>query len=59
MSRVTLLAWRLKVHGQHAVDQFLDRTEAGSFLYYCFSLGRDSVADRLPHHPPVHAMLPG
>jgi hypothetical protein len=58
MSGVTLLAWRLKVHGQHAVDQFLDGAEAGSFPYRRFSLGRDSVPDRLPHHPPVHAMLP-
>jgi hypothetical protein len=59
MSRVTLLARRLNIHRQHAVDQFLDGAEAGSFPYHRFSFGRDSVPERLPHHPPVHAMLPG
>jgi hypothetical protein len=59
MSRMPLFARRFYVHGQHLVDVFLDRTQPGRFSYYRFSLGRNRVPDRLPHHPPVHAMLLG
>jgi hypothetical protein len=59
MSRMPLLARRLKVRGQHPLDVFLDRTQPQRFPNYRFSLGRDRACQRLPHHPPVHAMLPG
>ena len=59
MSRMPLLARRLNVRGQHPLDVLLDRTQPGRFAYHRFSLGRNRVPDRLPHHPPVHAMLLG
>jgi len=59
MSRVPLLARRFYVRSQHLVDVFLDRTQPRRISNYRFSLGRNRVPNRLPHHPPVHAMLLG
>jgi hypothetical protein len=59
MSRMPLLARRFYVRAQHLVDVFLDWTQPRCFPYYSFSLGRNRVPNRLPHHPSVHAMLLG
>ncbi len=59
MSRMPLFARSLKVGGQHPLDVLHDRTQSRRFAYHRFSLGRNRVADRLPHHPPVHAVLLG
>ena len=59
MSRMPLFARSLKVRGQHPLDVRHDRTQSGRFAYHRFSLGRNSVPDRLPHHPPVHTVLLG
>jgi hypothetical protein len=59
MSRVPLFARRFYVRGQHLVNVFLDRTQPRRFSNYRFSLGRNRVTDRLPHHPSVHAVLLG
>jgi hypothetical protein len=59
MSRMPLLAWRFYVRGKHPLDVYLQRSQPRCFPYHRFSLGGNRVPDRLPHHPSVHAMLPG
>ena len=52
-----LIARRLYVRDQHLVDVFLDRTQLRRFPYYRFSIGWNRAGKRLPHHPPMHAVL--
>jgi hypothetical protein len=59
MSRMPLLARRFYVRGQHLLNVFLQRTQPRRFPYHRFSSRRDRVAERQPHHPPVHTMLLG
>jgi hypothetical protein len=59
MSRMPLFARSLKVRGQHPLDVRHDRTQSGRFAYHRFSLGRNSVPECLPHHPPMHTVLLG
>ncbi len=59
MGRMPLLARCFYIQGKHLIDVFLGRTKPGRFPNCRFSIVRNRVPDRLPHHPPVHTMLLG
>src|SRR5215831_15268359 len=57
MRRVPLLARRLPVRFQNAVDCLPQRTHLRTLPFVLLSFRRDRARQRLPHHPPVHAEL--
>ena len=58
MSRVPLLAWRFS--SEASICSMCSLTgPTVRFPHHRFSLGRNRVPDRLPHHQTVHTMLFG
>jgi hypothetical protein len=55
--RVFLLPRRIAVFFQNPVDVLSQRPESGLLSIYLLSSWRDSVGDRLPHHPAMHSVL--
>ena len=54
-----LLARRVQVLPQHRVDQRRDRVPRGRRPLWHLPRRRHRRRQRLPHHPPVHPVLPG
>jgi hypothetical protein len=54
---MSLLARRLPIGFQHAVDMFFDRSQFRLFPNRFLSIRRYRTADRLTDHAPVNAVL--
>ena len=58
MRCVPLLPRRLPVGFQHLLDPRHNRPQLGLVPFRDFARRRNRIADRFPHHPPVHTELP-
>ena len=56
--RVALLRWRRKIRSQYLIDEIGNRVQLAKPTLLGLGRRRFGAAQRLPHHPPMHAQLP-